>query len=283
MKKLYLIGLLIVCLCHVSPAQYAYPHTITFDATDTLWHQQVYIDTINYHHNQWQVGKPVKTIFDSAYSLSNALVTDTANLCVANDTSIVIVSIPGNYDGWWWVRYIEFYFKMDIDTAGSRGFVDISKDSVNWYPLNHFPHYYDYADTPNLSSSTTDWAYYAVICDFGICSKIELRFTYVSDTSSVLREGWMIDNIYYAYGAERISSVSSETNILSIFPNPAKNDLSIHSKSKMASLAVINLLGQVVMTEACNSNTSRLDITNLPPGLYSIRTDDGGRGTFVKK
>ena len=58
------------------------------DSTDTL--------------NMWQIGKPHKTVFDSAYSPVNVIVTDTANTYKPNDTSVFMFAvIPGESSRFW--------------------------------------------------------------------------------------------------------------------------------------------------------------------------------------
>ena len=62
------------------------PLYITFD--NAVYKEAIEIDTVHYHHNIWQVGAPHKSVFTSAQSLPNAIVTDTANPVPPNDTSV---------------------------------------------------------------------------------------------------------------------------------------------------------------------------------------------------
>jgi hypothetical protein len=77
MKRLFTLLLIVVGLS--AQAQLTIPF-LNFDGTDTTFRHLLVIDTVNYHHNIWQIGKPNKTVFDSALSLPNAIVTDTAIL-----------------------------------------------------------------------------------------------------------------------------------------------------------------------------------------------------------
>src|SRR5262245_14212856 len=50
------------------------------------------IDTGN-HQNQWQIGRPQKSVFNSALSPEKALLTDSTGFIQPNDTSIVTLKI----------------------------------------------------------------------------------------------------------------------------------------------------------------------------------------------
>jgi hypothetical protein len=52
---------------------------LTFDADDALYPHFITIDTGSHLHNSWQIGRPGKSVFDSAYTLPNAIMTDTLN------------------------------------------------------------------------------------------------------------------------------------------------------------------------------------------------------------
>jgi len=70
-------------------AQQSYEN-INFDNTNNI--KSVFIDSVNFRHNVWQIGKPQKSIFKSAYSIPNAIVTDTINPYPINDTSSFIIT-----------------------------------------------------------------------------------------------------------------------------------------------------------------------------------------------
>ena len=73
------------------------PYQLTFGAgptlhfDDTTSTQYFYVDT-NVTGNVWQIGKPQKTLFDSAYSAPNALVIDTLNSYPTDNLSNVYMS-----------------------------------------------------------------------------------------------------------------------------------------------------------------------------------------------
>ena len=83
MKKLITI-LAVLMLTNTTFAQWEY--FIDFDSPNSQ-NNHIIIDTISNPDNIWQIGVPSKTIFDSAYSLTHAIVTDTLNAYPVNDTS----------------------------------------------------------------------------------------------------------------------------------------------------------------------------------------------------
>jgi len=59
-----------------------------FDGADTSKYTSIKILFAKESNNIWQIGKPHKHYFDSAYSKPNVLVTDTSKAYPVNDTSV---------------------------------------------------------------------------------------------------------------------------------------------------------------------------------------------------
>ena len=74
---------------------------------------------------------------------------------------------------------------------------------------------------------------------------------------------------------------------MSVFPNPAANDVTIElsEKVKTGTMKITNTLGQIVFEEAFTSDgttktTKHIDITNYAKGVYSVSIEsDGNRST----
>lgn len=70
-------------------------------------------------------------------------------------------------------------------------------------------------------------------------------------------------------------------DLVTIYPNPARSELNVifDSKLDIRTIAVYNLIGKVVSVFKVTSGTSaRLDIDNIPSGIYFIRlTDSQGK------
>ena len=64
---------------------------------------------------------------------------------------------------------------------------------------------------------------------------------------------------------------------ISIYPNPARDEINIVSSFKMNNIIVYNTLGQKVIEEIINGNTTQLDVSKFAKGNYiaKIYTDNG--------
>ncbi|MDN5204187.1 DNRLRE domain-containing protein [Fulvivirgaceae bacterium BMA10] len=59
---------------------------------------------------------------------------------------------------------------------------------------------------------------------------------------------------------------------ISIYPNPVKNNFTVHSKEKIDHIGIINLSGQLVQKfENINSNIYDLNVENLQKGMFLLR------------
>ena len=68
--------------------------------------------------------------------------------------------------------------------------------------------------------------------------------------------------------------ITSEYNdyTISLFPNPATDYINLNIRSisaQLMSLKIVNLVGEIVLSQADLSNESRIDISSLSSGLYS--------------
>ena len=64
---------------------------------------------------------------------------------------------------------------------------------------------------------------------------------------------------------------------ISIYPNPARDEINIVSSFKMNNIIVYNTLGQKVIEEIINGNTTQLDVSKFAKGNYiaKLYTDNG--------
>jgi hypothetical protein len=58
---------------------------------------------------------------------------------------------------------------------------------------------------------------------------------------------------------------------ISIYPNPAKNELFIQSDFKVITLEIYNNLGVKVKEKELNRHEAKVDIANLPSGNYTLK------------
>src|SRR5262245_57061736 len=133
MKKL-LLSISMLLISSISFAQF-YFYTIDFEDTSSLY--RLRIDTASNPNNIWQVGAPQKTVFTSAYSSPNVIVTDTINPYPINDTSsFTIVNIAGA--GYVVVHTASLFgqYSVNSDTLTDFGMIEFSPDNgTSWYDI----------------------------------------------------------------------------------------------------------------------------------------------------
>jgi hypothetical protein len=217
--------------------------------------------------NIWQIGEPQKAYFNSAYSVPNAMVTDTTNFYPANNVSSFDLYVGqfnmGGLSGWWYPYdiFIDFRHKFDTDTLMDGGYITVSWDKgLTWmniindsvYPEEH-PNwmYLPFGGNPNLyspdnvlfngepgfSGKSDGWVHTCLAwwvwpvktaLDFPPDTMI-IRFNFISDNVPNNKEGWMIDHI-------RIFSIDlgsgfrenqAERKRSYIAPNPLRSKASV--------------------------------------------------------
>jgi len=74
----------------------------------------------------------------------------------------------------------------------------------------------------------------------------------------------------------------SNFEVIEIFPNPSKNDLTIRSSDEINTIDVYNILGQNVIHRDCNMKSMTLDISGLLMGNYVVRVNSVKNIRFLK-
>ena len=191
-----------------------------------------YIQNIPTAGNIWRVGMPQKSFFNQAYTVPNAMVTDTINFYPDNNQSFFDLYI-GNFNSNWSYFYnlfIDFRHKYDTDTLQDGGYITVSWDygqswmnilddtisqqnfnvspasqfwgmygNTNLYTLNH--HLYN--GEHGYSGKSNGWVHSCMAWyDLPVEKSANyppdtmiIRFNFISDNIHHNREGWMIDQI----------------------------------------------------------------------------------------
>ncbi|RYE24425.1 MAG: T9SS type A sorting domain-containing protein [Sphingobacteriales bacterium] len=71
-----------------------------------------------------------------------------------------------------------------------------------------------------------------------------------------------------------VSSVAKAGDDISIYPNPARNEINAVFNSNIKTIAVYNLIGKVVSVYKVNGSSAKLDLSNVPSGIYFMRLVD---------
>ena len=108
---------------------------------------------------------------------------------------------------------------------------------------------------------------------------------------SATRDTVMKDILIFFFGKQNLyTSINQGTELstLSVYPNPAKNELSIVMPIQgKSTLFIYNMLGQQVFS-TCFSGNNSIEMTNvqsLPAGTYVLRLESGDQnfaGKFIK-
>ena len=73
-----------------------------------------------------------------------------------------------------------------------------------------------------------------------------------------------------------------ETIRLSVFPNPARERISVSCEKEMRCVTLCNALGQQVLHVTPNAPQAELSVSGLPRGLYLLKVETAG-GTAVRR
>ncbi len=76
---------------------------------------------------------------------------------------------------------------------------------------------------------------------------------------------------------------TSNNAMVSVYPNPAQNSLTIAATKAIATLSITNLIGQVVQTQFCNTNKAMVDISTLPKGISFVKINNTEVRKFLKE
>jgi hypothetical protein len=265
------------------------------------WGQYIYSfeDTTHYHSliidyeqnpdNIWQIGKPDKTIFNSAHSQDNAIVTDTVSSYPPSDTSVFTMyhkAQKGFIQGV--VATFEGFYKVDSDTLFDYGKIEFSPDNRStWIDLLNdtiYSNYYHWiTEKPVLTGKKVNWTFFAVqlagfnqIFPIYDTTIIHYRITFISDAIDTQREGLIFDDFVFK---DHLLSVNEKDNHYSIdvYPNPCKNELLI-------SINEDNLLNEIVFIELRDLNNqllknksiqvekvNNINMSDIKLGIYIIQ------------
>ena len=269
--------------------------TISFEST--LYLNRIGKDTISNPKCTWQIGKPNKAVFKSALSIPNAIVTDTSKTVPANDTSVFYLKHPRTKSSLISRTFnLHFAYKMD-GNANDYGMVELSPDSGHtWVNLLTQDLIYNTvwaSPKPTLKGSTSTWQNFdlqmhiwasglGTFPSYFTADTVLFRFTYITDSSSTLHDGWMIDNIKIEDWTEGINELKNN-NLITIVPNPSTNEITLHQMqtNENASVQILNYTGQVLYNNV-HFVGETIDTRGLNNGVYLLKYSDTKNSTIQK-
>ena len=100
---------------------------------------------------------------------------------------------------------------------------------------------------------------------------------YIADAldSRIRRVGWPLD----------ITQLPAHSDNTIIYPNPVITVLNIQSVSPVGEITIANILGQIVCSQlsASNKQSVKIDVSELPSGLYCVKIDGDEIRKFIKE
>ncbi len=280
MKLIFTLCLLSV-MATAEAQQYPIEFHMTFDSIGMPIEPFVILDSAD-QTNRWEIGAPHKTNFQSAYVGINALVTDTIQSCIPNDTSSFIMKVPR-------VVYYEllefsFWYKLDKD-SGDIAMIEMSADSgLTWVNVMQDTNQYDFyffQNKPDLSLSTLTWTQCRMLPagQYQVGSDTFLfRFTYITDSSTAARDGWIMDYFLMGYDGEGVADVNKKDDLFVCYPNPSNRFMYINTTARLTgdiNYTLTGIAGQVVKTGNLTEGRRTVDIQDVPTGIYHCRLTSG--------
>lgn len=275
MKKAFLLSIIIISVWHTCSSQ-----TWTSDFESKNYINYLFIDTLTNPKNVWQIGKPSKTIFNSAYSPTHAIVTDTLNSYPINNssnfmiklTSLVSNPIPIDLS-------ISFYFKLNTDSLSDFGRLEISNDTgKTWVDLMKNDSFLlkpiGRTYSSQFTGNTNGWKDIQLgVSKCVLSSKnIFFKFSFISDSVNSQKEGWIIDdiNIQIAPVLPGIEELFDQ-NSISAYPNPVSDKLYISSPNHSVDYLyyIFDFSGKLILESLTDERS--INVSQLPEGLYVLK------------
>jgi hypothetical protein len=262
------------------------------------------IDT-SQNGNIWQIGAPIKPIFNSAYSPTHAIVTDTLNNTPQNNLSSFTLKFFPNF---WGSGKLSFWHQFQTDSLNAGGYIDVSYNGgLNWEnivfdtlwwimttPTNFYgKHDTIFGNTPAFTGESNGWQFaefgwiYTMLTKWEIPSdSILIRFNFKSNNIALPKEGWIIDNI--TYNGYDVIGITETNNIskgeLAAFPNPFNDFINIESKTALNSVQIFSTEGKLVYNFDINKKHSLKISTNaLEKGIYFLKSVDINNNNYFNK
>lgn len=264
-----------------------------FDGADTSSLSSIIVTIDTTGGNVWQVGPPQKTIFDSAASVPNVIVTDTINDYPANDSSAFYFKIPIWMN--WGIFALQWKQKLDLDSAIDVGTISYSiDDGLTWSEVFGDPYIYNFYGYDSVNVDTvqsgvhgftgtdTAWA------DIWLCYQMSwlqqfatndtLLFRFMIQTDSVDKqgEGWMIDNMMCHITIVHTAKGEQKDVYQKVFPSVTTGVVNIETMALsefhiIEKMELIDMNGRTVKEWKNVPTRFWIDISDQPNGQYSLR------------
>lgn len=306
MKPFFLSFLVALISYGISAQNY---YEISFEGTG-LYESDTRHELVVEPNGLWQVGSPEKTVFTEAYTLPNAIVTDTANSYPTNANSSFLIKHVADL-GFEMPNHVLLtgVYRVDSDSLNDYGMIEFSPDNgVTWVDLVdqgqydamiHWGNMGIESQVPVLTGNSNGWKNFSVYFPqlgsvFSIVTgdTVLFKFSFISDAIENNRDGLMFDSLRIEDTPPlNVNEQDLETG-LTIYPNPASSILTLdysNVDNGEVTIEIYNHLG--VKVAELNQNeqwNNTVDVSHFDNGFYYIVLSDilGNRlksGVFVKQ
>jgi hypothetical protein len=90
-----------------------------------------------------------------------------------------------------------------------------------------------------------------------------------------------IDNVMFSKKSS-VGIESAKAEKVGIYPNPSNGMINITTEKEIQKVVLYNSMGQAVLSYNANSNFVKMNIDDLPSGIYTVKTTINGVDTFNK-
>ncbi|HPE57419.1 MAG TPA: T9SS type A sorting domain-containing protein [Bacteroidales bacterium] len=262
-----------------------------FDGADTLAWNSIFMQLDTSASNVWQIGSPQKTIFSSAATLPNAIVTDTMHFYPVNANSSFQFGIDPLWFGFG-ILAIQWVQKLDFDPASDGGMIEYSTDTdPEWHNVFNNPYVYNFYgyDTLNVDTisngqvaftgTDTNWKNVWLCFDvswLSIGDTLMFRYTLISDDADNSKEGWMMDNFMVHTTIFHTVNEKDQQEYLLVSPNPTTGDVHITARKTdgfhiIEKMELSDMSGKVVERFGTSPTKFTINIGNHPDGIYLLK------------
>lgn len=120
------------------------------------------------------------------------------------------------------------------------------------------------------------------LSDFVGFSKANFFQWKIGSNSNEYTKNAFFDNIYFSVNLPSLGVKSFEASNIKMYPNPAKNSVSIEANASIEKIAVYSILGQEVLSKKPNSNSTTIETSSLQRGTYIVKSTIGGKTATSK-
>ena len=200
----------------------------------------------------WTVGSTGQYALVNFPNSGNAWITLNARIsshCSVNDTFAVTVGSSSFTAAD--VIYYGYQFVYNDNTADTYqwGYDNVNTLDSTMIPGAHFQSY------PNSLPDFADNAYWVIVTKGGCSQKI-----------------------YYNKPTTSVAGTSKSDTHLQVYPNPADNvlNIGIAHANNATTISVADMLGRTLQTVPVTGNTTKMDISGLPAGIYAVSCFENG-------